>query len=72
MTLLVGAHLQDLGGLAQVARRLASAGEDLAELLEEDDLPGLPEELLPSAYGVQVADVAQDEGENLDGFSVLS
>ena len=64
MTLLVGAHLQDFGGLAQVARRLAGAGEYLAELLEEDDLPGLPEELLPPAHGVQVADVAEDEGED--------
>ena len=64
MTLLVGAHLQDPGGLALVAGRLAGAGEDLAELLEEDDLPGLPEELLPPTHGVEVADVAQDEGED--------
>ena len=64
VALLVGAHLEDPGGLAEVSRGPAPAGKDLAELLEEDDLPGLPEELLPPAHGVQVADVAQDEGKD--------
>ena len=63
VTLLMGAHLQDLRGFAQVSRR-AGAAEGFAQLLEEHYLPGLPEELLPPAHGVQVSDVAQDEGED--------
>ena len=64
VTLLMGAYFQDLvRGFAQVAR-LASATEYFAQLLKEHDLPGLPEELLPPAHGVQVADVAQDECED--------
>ena len=61
VALLVGAHLEDPGGLAEVSRGPAPAGEDLAELLEEDDLPGLPEELLPLCIIPAEAIVHEDD-----------